>query len=97
MDQTRTLTSVEPRCAAGNVATQCCVGDPQALLTDDDTTAPGQPLPAAVIAVAAKRGVGPHALAFHVMTVHEWQPHQPGFAGAVAEAAACIQMGGCEM
>lgn len=91
MDQTRTRLD-ERRCAAGNVATCCCVGDPRA---NTDTDA--QPLPAAVVRVAAKRGVGPHALAFHVMTVHEWLPHDAGFAEAVAEAAACIQMGGCEM
>ncbi len=93
MDRPRTHTRRdEPRCAAGNVAARCCVGDPWAN-TDTDAV----PLPAAVIAVAAAQGVGPHALAFHVMTVHEWLPHDAGFAEAVAEAAACIQMGGCEM
>lgn len=51
------------------------------------------PLPEAVIEVAAATGVDPHELDWHVEAEHGWEPHDPGYADRVAEAAVCIQEG----
>jgi hypothetical protein len=80
------------RCSAGNDPERCCVGDPWANINPyyDD------PLPSAVIQIAARHGVEPHILDHHVEGVHGWEPHDVGYDTAVEAAAACLLAGGCE-
>lgn len=81
-----------PRCSAGNDPARCCVGDPWADFSPYDV----EPLPSAVIRVAAQRGVDPHALDQHVEAIHGWEPHDAGYGDHVAAAADCLLAGGCE-
>jgi hypothetical protein len=81
---------------AGTGAARCCVGDPWADLDIAYVRTYGEPLPPAVIAVAAECGADPHALDWHVEAVHGWEPHNTGYAEAVAAAADCLAGGGCE-
>ena len=85
--------ATEIKCAAGNDPTRCCVGDPWAGL---NPYVEQEPLDSSVIFVAAERGVEPHALDHHVEAVHGWEPHDVGYAQAVAAAAQCMLSGGCE-
>jgi hypothetical protein len=56
----------------------------------------GEPLPQAVIDVAAARGIDPHALDWHVEAIHGWEPHDVGYRDRVGEAVDCLAAGGCE-
>jgi len=80
------------RCSAGNEAGRCCVGDPWATFSPHDV----EPLPPAVIRVAADHGVEPHALDEHVEAIHGWEPHDVGYDAHVAAAALCLLDGGCQ-
>lgn len=84
------------RCSAGRPPLVCCVGHPW----DNAGIVPqvrqwGEPLPQEVIDTAVKHGLDPHALDWHVDAVHGWEPHDKGYADAVAEVARCLLAGGC--
>lgn len=83
------------RCAGGADPAHCCVGDPWADLDIAYVRTYGEPLPPAVITVAAERGVEPHALDHHVEGIHGVEPHDLGYADAVSQAADCLLRGGC--
>lgn len=80
-------------CSVGNNPALCCTlgawGRLQAM-GEAGFRAHGEPLPQAVIDVAAERGVDPHALDEHVEAVHGWEPHDVGYADRVGEAADCL-------
>ncbi len=55
----------------------------------------GEPLPEAVIDVAAERGIDPHELDDHGEGEHGWEPHDIGYGGAVETGAECMALEGC--
>ena len=84
-------------CSAGNDPDLCCtLGAWERLQAMGETgfRVHGEPLPPAVIAVASERRIDPHALDMHVEGEHGWEPHDPGYADRVAEAADCL-VNGC--
>ncbi|MET8278258.1 hypothetical protein [Micromonospora sp. NPDC005174] len=85
------------RCAAGNVATRCCVGDPWANITATDVMCHGEPLDLAVITNAAATGVDPHELDWHVTAVCGWESHDFGYAAHVTAIARDLRDDGCEV
>lgn len=72
----------------------CCVGAPW----DSPDIAMqimywGEPLYPSVIEVAARTGLDPHDLDWHVEAEHGWEPHDTGYDKAVEQAAACMLAG----
>jgi hypothetical protein len=91
-------TTAAVRCSAGNDSALCCTpgvwGRLQAM-GEAGLRALGEPLPDAVMDVAASRGLDPHELDHHVEGEHGWEPHDTGYATAVSAAAFCLASGGC--
>lgn len=54
----------------------------------------GEPLPPEVADIAAAEGVDPHRLDHHVEAIHGWEPHDEGYAQAVAASVECVKNGG---
>lgn len=85
-------------CDAADPALCCLPGawDRMAAMGEHGFRHHGEPLPEAVINVAAERGIEPHALDRHVEAVHGWEPHDPGYGDHVVVAAECLAGGGCD-
>jgi hypothetical protein len=72
----------------------CCLPGAWDRVTVHDVMAYGEPLPPEVADVAAREGVDPHQLDYHVEAVHGWEPHDEGYPAAVAAAVECVKNGG---
>lgn len=87
------------RCAANANPALCCTPgawEQLAEMGERGFRTYGEPLPEEVIAVAAARGIEPHALDHHVEGVHGVEPHDMRYPEAVKAAAACLTKGECE-
>jgi hypothetical protein len=85
-------------CVAADPALCCLPGawERMAAMGEHGFRAYGEPLPEAVIEVAAVRGIEPHALDWHVEAIHGWEPHDVGYRDHVGAAAECLASGGCD-
>ncbi|HEY6117698.1 MAG TPA: hypothetical protein VI172_17220 [Candidatus Dormibacteraeota bacterium] len=72
----------------------CCLPGVWDRVAVHDVMAYGEPLPPAVADIAAAEGVDPHHLGHHVEAIHGWEPHDEGYAQAVAASVECVKNGG---
>lgn len=84
-------------CTAGLPPEVCCVGRPWDVADLAGQVARwGEPLPQVVIDVAARCGLNPHDLDWHVEAVHGQEPHDDGYDAAVGQSAEHLLAGQCE-
>ncbi len=85
-------------CTAGNPELCCQPGAWQRMtaMGEHGFRTYGEPLPEAVIDLAASHRIDPHALDWHVEAVHGWEPHDADYRTHVTAAVACLLDGGCE-
>lgn len=82
-------------CSLGNLAKNCCVGDPWEVLRKMGNNGIGfrifgEPLFPEVIATAKLYEIDPHDLDWHVEAIHGWEPHDTGYKLQVESAAECM-------